>query len=349
MDNNNFNLVKQMHEKFKLDNPGNPQPLSHEEAMFRCKAMYEELMEYIDTTFIIDLEKENQIFDVWIRDVAFKVGYNLEDQFDALLDLAVFTMGTAERQGFNWNEGFNRVMQANIQKELAGSDENSKRGFKRDLVKPKGWIAPILTDLVQPIKGIIVLDGPDGCGKTTLAEKFQELYGAQILHLTWSPELENRMSDYMIGNIEEAIELSKTKLVIIDRCWMSEICYSEAFRNGTNWPLLHETCDRMLLNNNAYNVICMPNDPRRGIERFNKLKTERDEMYDSIDNVFDYYYAIYWGTQKGIVDNSFKSEYANMIINSGGLVRRNDFISYDFEMDGSDLKQYCASILREIQ
>ena len=58
---------------------------------------------------------------------------------------------------------------------------------------------------------------------------------------------------------------------------------------------------------------------------------------------------LYWGTQKGIVDNSFKSEYANMIINSGGLVRRNDFISYDFEMDGLDLKQYCASILREIQ
>ena len=181
---NNFQLVKKMHEQFEFDNPGNPDVLSQEEATFRCKAMYEELMEYIGSIFDVDMTEENRLFDIWINKLTMFDFPNLEEQFDALLDLAVFTMGTAERQGFPWDKGFNRVMCANLQKRLAGSNENSKRGFKRDLVKPDGWKSPTLTDLVQPITGIIVLDGPDGCGKTVLAKKFEELYDAHIIHIT---------------------------------------------------------------------------------------------------------------------------------------------------------------------
>lgn len=59
-----------------------------------------------------------------------------------MIDLLVFTVGTFERQGLPLQEGFDAVMQCNMKKNLAGSDENSKRGFKRDLVKPQGWVGP---------------------------------------------------------------------------------------------------------------------------------------------------------------------------------------------------------------
>jgi predicted HAD superfamily Cof-like phosphohydrolase len=71
---------------------------------------------------------------------------SLEEQFDALIDLSVFTMGTAERQGFPFEVGFSRVIHKNLDKELGATKHRG--GFSRDLVKPEGWTPPVLIDLV---------------------------------------------------------------------------------------------------------------------------------------------------------------------------------------------------------
>jgi hypothetical protein len=110
-------LVKKMHEKFGLQNDNPAGHLSEEEKKFRIVAMREELTEYEYSTELVD-------------------------EYDALIDLLVFTVGTFERHGFPLQQGFEIVMQKNMQKELAGSSEKSKRGFSRDLVKPSGWTAP---------------------------------------------------------------------------------------------------------------------------------------------------------------------------------------------------------------
>jgi hypothetical protein len=65
----------------------------------------------------------------------------LVDQYDALLDLIVFAVGTLERHGFPLQAGFEKVMEANMAKEL-GQNGEKRGGFKRDLVKPEGWTAP---------------------------------------------------------------------------------------------------------------------------------------------------------------------------------------------------------------
>ena len=117
MDNKLLLSVKKMHEKFDLQNNAGPQRLTEEEKKFRIVALREEISEYEESTELVD-------------------------EYDALIDLLVFTVGTFERQGFNLQDGFDAVMQCNMQKNLAGSDANSKRGFKRDLVKPEGWIGP---------------------------------------------------------------------------------------------------------------------------------------------------------------------------------------------------------------
>lgn len=109
-------LVKAMHTKFGLENNFSPTQLSTEEKVFRVTALQEELDEYTAATSLVD-------------------------QYDALLDLIVFAVGSLERHGFPLQEGFEVVMRANMAKEL-GQNGEKRGGFKRDLVKPAGWQSP---------------------------------------------------------------------------------------------------------------------------------------------------------------------------------------------------------------
>jgi predicted HAD superfamily Cof-like phosphohydrolase len=117
--------IKKMHTKFGIT--CDEVPFSLKEKEFRIMAMQEELDEYIDAE-------------------------TREDELDALIDLIVFALGTAERQGMLevFNQGFNRVMAANCMKEIG---PNKKRdSFALDLVKPKGWQSPVLSDLVEELE-----------------------------------------------------------------------------------------------------------------------------------------------------------------------------------------------------
>jgi hypothetical protein len=111
-----MDLVKAMHAKFGLENTKGVLHLTKEEKEFRSVAMLEELNEYIAADTLVD-------------------------QYDALLDLIVFAVGTLERHGFPLLAGFEKVMEANMAKEL-GQNGEKRGGFKRDLVKPEGWTAP---------------------------------------------------------------------------------------------------------------------------------------------------------------------------------------------------------------
>jgi predicted HAD superfamily Cof-like phosphohydrolase len=115
-------LVTAMHDKFGLNYPGPVTALSPQEWSFRVTCLREEIQEFVDAT-------------------------TRADAFDALLDLMVFTIGTMLRMGLPIDEGFRRVMAANMQKEVAMVKTASKRDFELDLIKPKGWTAPDLSDL----------------------------------------------------------------------------------------------------------------------------------------------------------------------------------------------------------
>lgn len=119
--------IIEMHRKFGLDDGvETPHHLTPDERHFRIVAMQEELDEFAEAT-------------------------TLADALDALVDLQVFLFGTVYRMGMAdiYDEAFNRVMNANLAKVLAGDATQSKRGFKRDLIKPTGWQAPNLKDLVN--------------------------------------------------------------------------------------------------------------------------------------------------------------------------------------------------------
>lgn len=141
-ENSMIRAIAKMHLKFGITS--RHLKWSEDEKDFRLLAMQEELDEYMNAE-------------------------TKEEELDALIDLIVFAMGTAERQGFLevFEEAFMRVMRANCNKELG---TNAKRGnFEIDLVKPEHWKSPILTDLVNIDNRQIEMwdykheDLPNGC------------------------------------------------------------------------------------------------------------------------------------------------------------------------------------------
>tara|TARA_R110000822_G_scaffold118946_7_gene251809 strand:+ start:95 stop:499 length:405 start_codon:yes stop_codon:yes gene_type:complete len=113
--------IVEMHNKFNQLNAD--VPFSKHEKEFRIICIMEEVMEYKDAS-------------------------TKEDELDALVDLVVFALGTAQRQGMIhiFQQAYDRVMDKNMEKEVGPKDERAM-AFHLDLVKPEGWTAPDFSDL----------------------------------------------------------------------------------------------------------------------------------------------------------------------------------------------------------
>jgi len=109
--------VKEMYKYYGMLNPrvseGGKLGLDVNEKQERLAMMQEELDEYHEAT--------NQV-----------------DEYDALLDLLVFTIGTLVQSNYPTVAGFNAVMNANMSKVVG----ETKRGFAKDITKPEGWQPP---------------------------------------------------------------------------------------------------------------------------------------------------------------------------------------------------------------
>lgn len=70
---------------------------------------------------------------------------------------------------------------------------------------------------------LLILEGIDKCGKSTFASRFGDQ--ATIIHCT--------KYDDMMQVLKEAISLSKNRLVILDRNFLSEMCYGPVYRGNS--------------------------------------------------------------------------------------------------------------------
>lgn len=122
--------IEEFHKKFGIAYDGAPRLLPEDLAQFRINFMREELQEYVDAC----------------------ITKNMEKQFDALIDLVYVALGTAHLQGFPFRAGFDRVQYSNMQKMKAINAALSTTGrpIKYDVIKPVGWKAPVLLDLLHP-------------------------------------------------------------------------------------------------------------------------------------------------------------------------------------------------------
>lgn len=143
-----FHDIIDFHKRFGLEYKGAPRELPPELKNFRTKFMGEELAEYI-TKFKGDQVDLTGLVHYLVQKNEVMEQPDLEHRFDALIDLVYVALGTAYLHGFNFNEGWRRVHEANMKKVRAERVEQSARGSTFDVVKPAGWTAPDLSDLVK--------------------------------------------------------------------------------------------------------------------------------------------------------------------------------------------------------
>jgi predicted HAD superfamily Cof-like phosphohydrolase len=125
-----FELVSDFHKKFGLE--PTDQPDFPVEGIWKLKNLH--MQEELDE----------------IRAAA--INGDLEEYFDGLIDLVYVALGAAYLAGLPFEQGFKRVHEANMKKVRALRQEDSKRGSTYDIVKPAGFVAPTLTDLIRKEK-----------------------------------------------------------------------------------------------------------------------------------------------------------------------------------------------------
>jgi hypothetical protein len=131
------------------------------------------------------------------------------------------------------------------------------------------------------MKGLIIIDGPDASGKTTLAKQLCKLHGGTYLHLTY--RFKDKMLAYQWSMLQKAVKLAETQLVVIDRLWMSELCYANAYRAGkSSINNLWRAFDQMVLKAGGVYIFCLPKDIIRHNEVFHKEHSAKGEMFSEM-------------------------------------------------------------------
>lgn len=85
---------------------------------------------------------------------------------------------------------------------------------------------------------MIVLEGIDGVGKTTLANLLSRTYNAGIVHAT--RETPNDWAWF-----SELMDLAKDRNIIMDRAFWGQFVYQEPEERKLTWEQLHELEHRM--------------------------------------------------------------------------------------------------------
>lgn len=85
---------------------------------------------------------------------------------------------------------------------------------------------------------LIVLEGIDGVGKTTLANLLSKTYDAGIIHAT-----RDTPNDWAWFN--EMMDLAKDRNIIMDRSFWGQFVYQEPDERKLSWEQLHELEHRL--------------------------------------------------------------------------------------------------------
>ena len=137
------------------------------------------------------------------------------------------------------------------------------------------------------MKGIIIIEGSDASGKSTLAKKLAIKYNGIIFHQTY--RFKNKIPIYHMTILRKALKLSKKQLVILDRLHISEYIYGKVFRKEKRWPWMLNSFNRFCKELNIPIILCIPESIKEGIKWFEETKNKRIEMFNDMTKILEEY------------------------------------------------------------
>ena len=155
------------------------------------------------------------------------------------------------------------------------------------------------------IKPTIVVEGPDGSGKTTLANTLCEYLGLEYKHLTYIEKPED-----MYEQFREAEDLMFKGGILLDRYIMSNKVYAKAtgdkevYESNRFWYNMSV----LIQSGRVYHITCLPAPKDFYISEFRRLCKERDELYTS-ETLMSKVYDIYLDMHDLLVQDSNGSRY----------------------------------------
>lgn len=143
---------------------------------------------------------------------------------------------------------------------------------------------------------LTIFEGPDGAGKSTVAKAWAEATHAQYVHLGPRPEIKGPelAFDYIKAMLPA---IRGNHAVVMDRCWISEKPYGDAFRHGQDrlGDAVRAELEALAMEaSSASVVLCLPDWP---IVKANFERRSGQEMLkntDQLRTVFDAYQAMAW-------------------------------------------------------
>lgn len=131
---------------------------------------------------------------------------------------------------------------------------------------------------------LLILEGPDCSGKTTLAKYLSREFRAAYFKMTRTAELQGTllMYDYM-RTMQAAIQwnLQNGLMVVLDRCWISEYVYSRVMRETefTYWRAYWPELDRHIQSMGGLYIFA----ERSGVIQAHRENVNHDHPYNDED------------------------------------------------------------------
>lgn len=115
-----------------------------------------------------------------------------------------------------------------------------------------------MTTLSATAKAITIFEGPDGAGKSTMAQEFAKVTGALYIHHGPYKQVGDGLSRIFVESMLPA--LLGYQDVVLDRCWVSEPIYAGAYRDGKDRVGKERSrlLDRLAMRCGAVVVKCLP-------------------------------------------------------------------------------------------
>ena len=126
--------IENLHEKFGVNEW--MQNAMHEAQSSQSGDRYSLLKSYLSFRLMMTFEEMGETLS------AATVQRDPEEVVDGLIDMCVFALGTLEVMGVDAGEAWDRVFDANMEKEVGVKEGRPNPWGFPDMVKPKGWKAP---------------------------------------------------------------------------------------------------------------------------------------------------------------------------------------------------------------